>query len=122
MYRPAGLQRYIDDIRQGKGRNPKQYSARYICSLVGDFHRTLLYGGVAMNPRCHLRLVYEANPLALLAEQAGGRASDGKQRIRDIAPSKLHQRLPLFLGSPEDIEELESYGDVQQLSSKTYTV
>jgi fructose-1,6-bisphosphatase I len=89
---------------------------------VGDFHRTLLYGGVAMNPRCHLRLVYEANPLALLAEQAGGRGSDGKQRIMDIAPSQLHQRLPLFLGSPDDIEELESYGDVQQLSSKTYTV
>lgn len=66
---PAGLQRYIDDIRQGKGQSPKQYSARYICSLVADFHRTLLYGGVAMNPRSHLRLVYEANPMSFLCEQ-----------------------------------------------------
>eukprot|EP00775_Hariotina_reticulata_P012263 gene12263-12401_t len=119
---PAGLQRYIDTIRQGKGQNPKQYSARYICSLVGDFHRTLLYGGVCMNPRCHLRLVYEANPLAMLVEQSGGIGSDGKKNIREIAPSKLHQRLPLFLGSPEDMLELMSYEDVQQLDGKTYEV
>lgn len=78
--------------------------------------------GVCMNPRCHLRLVYEANPLALLAEQAGGSASDGKRAIRSITPGALHQRLPLFLGSPEDIAELESYGDVQQLDGKVYTV
>ncbi len=54
---------------QGKGQNPKQYSSRYVCSLVADFHRTLVYGGWAANPREHLRLVYEANPLAFLAEQ-----------------------------------------------------
>jgi fructose-1,6-bisphosphatase I len=60
-------------VRQGKGESGKQYSARYICSLVADFHRTLLYGGVAMNPRSHLRLVYEANPLSFVAEQAGGK-------------------------------------------------
>lgn len=69
---PAGLQQYIDNIRRGKGQFPKQYSARYICSLVADFHRTLLYGGWAANPRSHLRLVYEANPLAYLAEQVRG--------------------------------------------------
>eukprot|EP00850_Spirogloea_muscicola_P005911 SM000027S09692 [mRNA] locus=s27:877144:878193:+ [translate_table: standard] len=119
---PPGLQRYIDAVRQGRGESGKQYSARYICSLVADFHRTLLYGGVAANPRSHLRLVYEANPLALLAEQAGGRASDDTQRILDIAPAKLHHRLPLFLGSPADIAELESYGDVQQISTKKYDV
>jgi len=118
---PPGLQRYIDAIRRGEGENPKQYSARYICSLVADFHRTLLYGGVAMNPRSHLRLVYEANPLAMLAEQAGGRGSDGVRRILSITPEKLHQRLPLFLGSPADIAELESYGDVQQ-GAKNYDV
>eukprot|EP00798_Chlamydomonas_sp_ICE-L_P011630 gene11630-34339_t len=95
---PRGLQDYIDNIRQGKGENPKQYSSRYVCSLVADFHRTLIYGGWAANPRSHLRLVYEANPLAMLAEQ----------------PTQLHQRLPLFLGSALDIAELESYGDVQQ--------
>ncbi|KAK9845922.1 hypothetical protein WJX81_006049 [Elliptochloris bilobata] len=119
---PAGLRRYIDDVRQGRGQSGKQYSARYICSLVADFHRTLLYGGLAMNPRSHLRLVYEANPLAFLVEQAGGRGSDGVRRILDLAPEKLHQRLPLFLGSQEDIAELESYGDVQQLKNPGYTV
>ncbi|EEF29623.1 fructose-1,6-bisphosphatase class 1 [Ricinus communis] len=119
---PEGLRQYIDTVRQGKGRYPKKYSARYICSLVADFHRTLMYGGVAMNPRDHLRLVYEANPLSFLAEQAGGRGSDGKHRILSMQPVKLHQRLPLFLGSPEDIEELESYGDVQQKVNPGYEV
>lgn len=119
---PEGLRKYIDTVRQGKGRYPKKYSARYICSLVADFHRTLLYGGVAMNPRDHLRLVYEANPLSFIAEQAGGKGSDGKSRILSIQPVKLHQRLPLFLGSPEDIEELESYGDVQQKVNPGYEV
>lgn len=119
---PQGLRQYIDTIRQGKGRYPKKYSARYICSLVADFHRTLLYGGVAMNPRDHLRLVYEANPLSFIAEQAGGKGSDGKSRILSLQPVKLHQRLPLFLGSPEDIDELESYGDVQQKVNPGYDV
>lgn len=119
---PQGLRQYIDTVRQGKGKYPKKYSARYICSLVADFHRTLMYGGVAMNPRSHLRLVYEANPLSFLVEQAGGRGSDGKIRILSIQPVKLHQRLPLFLGSPEDIEELESYGDVQQKVNPGYEV
>ncbi|CDO97383.1 unnamed protein product [Coffea canephora] len=119
---PQGLRQYIDTIRQGKGKYPKKYSARYICSLVADFHRTLLYGGVAMNPRDHLRLVYEANPLSFIAEQAGGKGSDGKSRILSLQPVKLHQRLPLFLGSPEDIDELESYGDVQQKVNPGYEV
>ncbi|CAL5329553.1 unnamed protein product [Camellia sinensis] len=119
---PEGLRRYIDTVRQGKGRYPKKYSARYICSLVADFHRTLMYGGVAMNPRNHLRLVYEANPLSFLVEHAGGRGSDGKGRILSLQPVKLHQRLPLFLGSSEDMEELESYGDVQQKVNPGYEV
>ncbi|KAL3814373.1 hypothetical protein ACJIZ3_015641 [Penstemon smallii] len=119
---PEGLRRYIDTVRQGKGKYPKKYSARYICSLVADFHRTLLYGGIAMNPRDHLRLVYEANPLSFLAEQAGGKGSDGKLRILSLQPVKLHQRLPLFLGSPDDIEELQSYGDVQQKINPGYEV
>ncbi|KAJ9174974.1 hypothetical protein P3X46_013564 [Hevea brasiliensis] len=119
---PEGLRRYIDTVRQGKGKYPKKYSARYICSLVADFHRTLMYGGVAMNPRDHLRLVYEANPLSFLVEQAGGRGSDGKVRILSLQPVMLHQRLPLFLGSLEDMEELESYGDVQQKVNPGYEV
>lgn len=119
---PEGLRKYIDTVRQGKGKYPKKYSARYICSLVADLHRTLLYGGVAMNPRDHLRLVYEANPLSFLVEQAGGKGSNGKNRILSIQPVKLHQRLPLFLGSLEDMEELESYGDVQQKVNPGYEV
>lgn len=119
---PEGLRQYIDTVRQGKGKYPKKYSARYICSLVADFHRTLLYGGLAMNPRDHLRLVYEANPLSFVAEQAGGKGSDGKSRILSIQPVKLHQRLPLFLGSPEDIEELKSYENIQQKVNPGYEV
>ncbi|KAF3327801.1 Fructose-1,6-bisphosphatase [Carex littledalei] len=68
-----GLRQYIDTVRQGKGQSGKKYSARYICSLVADLHRTLLYGCIAMNPRDRLRLVYEANPLSFLVEEAGVR-------------------------------------------------
>lgn len=117
-----GLRRYIDTVRQGKGLFPKKYSARYICSLVADFHRTLIYGGLVMNPRDHLRIVYEGNPLSFLVEQAGGKASDGKSRILSMQPVKLHQRLPLFLGSAEDMDELESYGEVQQKVNPGYDV
>ncbi|KAF3333219.1 Fructose-1,6-bisphosphatase [Carex littledalei] len=119
---PEGLRQYIDTVRQGKGQTGKKYSARYICSLVADLHRTLLYGGIAMNPRDHLRLVYEANPLSFLVEEAGGRGSDGKHRILAIQPVKLHQRLPLFLGSKEDMLELESYGNIQQKVNPGYDV
>ncbi|KAJ6805294.1 fructose-1,6-bisphosphatase, chloroplastic isoform X1 [Iris pallida] len=119
---PDGLRRYIDTVRQGKGQLAKKYSARYICSLVADFHRTLIYGGVVMNPRDHLRLVYEANPLSFLVEHAGGRGSDGKTRILSIQPVKLHQRLPLFMGSLEDMHELESYDNIQQKVNPGYEV
>lgn len=119
---PDGLRQYIDTVRQGKGQFPKKYSARYICSLVADFHRTLMYGGIVMNPRDHLQLVYEANPLSYLVENAGGKGSDGKLRILSIQPVELHQRLPLFLGSAEDMEELESYDDIQQKINPGYEV
>lgn len=86
-------------------------SARYAGALVGDFHRTLLKGGIYMypgemkKPQGKLRLLYENAPLAFLCEHAGGAASDGKQRILDIQPTELHQRTPLFLGSKGDVEE-----------------
>ncbi|MCA8965946.1 MAG: fructose-1,6-bisphosphatase, partial [Planctomycetes bacterium] len=86
-------------------------SARYAGALVGDFHRTLLKGGIYMypgemkKPEGKLRLLYENAPLAFLCENAGGAASDGKQRILDIQPEKLHQRTPLYLGSKGDVEE-----------------
>jgi fructose-1,6-bisphosphatase I len=86
--------------------------ARYAGALVGDFHRTLLKGGIYMypgevkKPEGKLRLLYENAPLAFLCERAGGAASDGRQRILDIVPGKLHQRTPLYLGSKGDVEEV----------------
>ena len=77
--------------------------------MVADIHRTLLYGGIFLypadtrHPKGKLRLMYEANPLAFIAEQAGAAATDGNQRILDIVPSKLHERTPLFVGSEEDV-------------------
>ncbi|KAG0557517.1 hypothetical protein KC19_11G136900 [Ceratodon purpureus] len=111
---PAGLRRYIDNIRQGKGQTRRHYSARFICSLVADLHRTIMYGGILMNPKPHLKLMYEANPLSYLVEQGGGKGTDGKRRILEINPIEIHQRLPLFLGSAADVSELVSYGDIQQ--------
>jgi fructose-1,6-bisphosphatase I len=90
----------------------QNYSGRYIGSLVADFHRNLLKGGIYIYPgttkapKGKLRLMYEANPLAFLAEQAGGLATDGTQRILDIEPNDLHQRVPLFIGSKEMVEKV----------------
>ncbi|HRQ85873.1 MAG TPA: class 1 fructose-bisphosphatase [Flavobacteriales bacterium] len=102
---PEQARNYIDACKK------KKMSARYIGSLVADFHRNLLKGGIYMypgttaKPEGKLRLVYEANPLAMLIEQAGGASTDGKQRMLDIKPGKLHQRTPLFIGSKAMVEE-----------------
>jgi fructose-1,6-bisphosphatase I len=91
------------------------YTARYSGALVGDMHRILMQGGVFLypgttkNPEGKLRLLYETAPLAFLVEQAGGKASNGKQRLLDIVPTKLHQRTPLVIGSKEDVELVESF-------------
>jgi fructose-1,6-bisphosphatase I len=96
------------------GKTGRTYTSRYIGSLVADFHRTLLKGGVFLYPptRQHaggkLRLMYEANPIAFLAEQAGGQATDGTRRILDITPTGLHQRTPLVVGSREEVALLAS--------------
>jgi fructose-1,6-bisphosphatase I len=88
----------------------KAMNVRYVGSLVADFHRNLLGGGIfvypanAKSPRGKLRLLYEANPLAFIAEQAGGAATDGVQRILDLQPTELHQRTPLYMGSKSDVE------------------
>ncbi|TVP73517.1 MAG: class 1 fructose-bisphosphatase [Gemmatimonadales bacterium] len=90
------------------------FSSRYIGSLVADAHRTLMRGGLFMypgdrlNPRGKLRLQYEANPLAFIVEQAGGRASDGRTRILDREPDHLHERIPLFLGSDSMVRDVEA--------------
>jgi len=93
--------------RPGSGAKAKK--ARYIGSMVGDVHRTLLYGGIfcypgnPTHPTGKLRLLYEANPMSFLIEQAGGRSTTGIQRIMEIQPTKLHQRVPVFMGSTEDV-------------------
>jgi fructose-1,6-bisphosphatase I len=107
---PEAYRRYLAHLRSGA--TGRTYSSRYIGSLVADFHRTLLKGGVFLYPptaryaRGKLRLLYEANPIAFLAEQAGGRAVDGKGDILDITPTDLHQRTPLLVGSREEIDLL----------------
>jgi fructose-1,6-bisphosphatase I len=86
-------------------------SARYIGALVADFHRTLVKGGIYMypgevkKPEGKLRLIYECAPLALVARQAGGHATNGKEDILDLVPTELHERVPLYIGSRSDVEE-----------------
>ena len=98
-----------------KGGFDGKITSRYIGSLVADFHRNLLYGGVFLypadkvNPNGKLRLLYEAQPLAFLAKEAGGYASTGEQAILDVKPSELHQRIPLIIGNRREVEEAEKY-------------
>ncbi|KAG5183605.1 fructose-bisphosphatase [Tribonema minus] len=123
---PPGLRRYIGDVKRGRGATGERYELVYICSLVADVHHVMLHGGLASNPRSHLRLVYEGNPMGFVVEQAGGKASTGVGPILEEVPQDVHQRIPTFLGSAGDIEELESYGrehgGVQQLGNKTYAI
>merc|ERR1719443_2575210 len=106
------LQEYINNLKAGKGESGEKYSARYIGSMVGDIHRTLLYGGIfgypgdAKNPNGKLRLLYEGAPMSYIVEQAGGKSTTGSQRIMEITPNGVHQRVPVFLGSPADIDEV----------------
>jgi len=107
--------RFVDHLKGADGENPKPFSTRYIGSLVADFHRNLLYGGLFMypadtkNPRGKLRLLYEASPLAMIAEHAGGAASDGERRILDITPESLHERTPLYVGTKEFVEMADRF-------------
>ena len=112
------VQRYIGELLAGTdGPRGKNFNMRWVASMVADVHRILNRGGVFMYPADarepdkpgKLRLMYEANPMAFLVEQAGGAATDGKQRILDIVPEKLHQRVPVFLGSKEEVERVTAY-------------
>mmetsp|Transcript_51576 Transcript_51576/g.166340 ORF Transcript_51576/g.166340 Transcript_51576/m.166340 type:complete len:385 (-) Transcript_51576:34-1188(-) len=111
----APLRDYITAIQKGEGETGKQYTARYLGSMVGDIHRTLLYGGIfgypgdAKNPNGKLRLLYEAAPIAFLMEAAGGTAESSGTRILDIEPTNVHQRVPCFFGSADDVAEMRSY-------------
>jgi fructose-1,6-bisphosphatase I len=107
---PEGYRTFLAYLRSGKA--GRSYSSRYVGSLVADFHRTLLKGGIFLYPPTRsypegkLRLLYEANPIALLAEQAGGKATNGRGRILDVLPTSLHQRTPLLVGSTAEMDLL----------------
>ena len=107
-----GTKKYIDYLKENDSATDRPYSLRYIGSLVADFHRNLLYGGIFLypldykdpnKPKGKLRLLYEASPLAFIVEQAGGMATTGNEDIVDIIPTELHQRVPLIIGSREDV-------------------
>jgi fructose-1,6-bisphosphatase I len=112
------VKRYFDEMTQGKsGPLGKDYNMRWVASMVADVHRILTRGGIFMYPmdeKCRdkggkLRLMYEANPMAMLVEQAGGAATTGRERILDVQPSALHQRVPVILGSKNEVERVSSY-------------
>ncbi len=110
---PQGVKDYIKYCQKEEGDRP--YTSRYIGSLVSDFHRNMIKGGIYMYPKSSvasngkLRLLYECNPMAFLAEQANGKASDGHQRILDIQPKELHERVPFFCGSKKMVEKAEEF-------------
>jgi fructose-1,6-bisphosphatase I len=114
----APVTRYVDELLAGKtGPLGKDYNMRWVASMVADVHRILTRGGLFMYPRDSrdpsmpgkLRLMYEANPMSFIIEQAGGAATDGQQRILDIQPTSLHQRVPVFLGSKEEVARVTAY-------------
>ena len=110
---PQGVKDYIKYCQQEEDNRP--YTSRYIGSLVSDFHRNLIKGGIYLypntlkNPNGKLRLLYECNPIAFLAEQAGGKSSDGSIDTLDIEPTELHQRVPFYCGNKEMVDTLEAY-------------
>ncbi|WP_137820517.1 class 1 fructose-bisphosphatase [Pseudomonas sp. 2FG] len=114
----APVSRYVDELLAGKsGPLGKDYNMRWVAAMVADVHRILTRGGLFMYPRDSrepekpgkLRLMYEANPMSFIVEQAGGAATNGSQRILDIQPTSLHQRVAVFLGSKEEVERVTAY-------------
>jgi len=118
---PQGIKDYIKYCQMEEGNRP--YTSRYIGSLVSDFHRNMIKGGIyiypstSKNPNGKLRLLYECNPMAFIAEQANGKASDGFTRILDIQPTELHQRVPFICGSKSMVEKAEEF--MQQVTVST---
>ncbi len=112
---PTGVKKYIKFCQENVPEEGRPYTSRYIGSLVADFHRNLLKGGIYLypstqsHPNGKLRLLYECNPMAFLIEQAGGLASDGARRIMDIKPTELHQRVPFFVGSKNMVHKDETF-------------
>jgi fructose-1,6-bisphosphatase I len=122
IYFPEGVKKYVKYCQEEDSETFRPYSSRYIGTMVADFHRNLIKGGVflypgtAKQPKGKLRLLYECNPMAYIAEQAGGRASDGFRRILEIEPQNLHQRSPLFIGPRPMVEKIEEF--MNQYSSE----
>lgn len=112
---PLGVKKYLKFCQEIDESSNRPYTSRYIGSLVADFHRNLLKGGIyiypstASHPQGKLRLLYECNPMAFVAEQAGGKASDGKHRILNLQPKTLHQRCPFFVGNKEMVDNTECF-------------
>ncbi len=110
-----GVKKYVKYLQDEDKPTNRPYSGRYIGSMVADIHRTLMYGGIFMypgdtkHPNGKLRLMYECNPMALIIEQAGGKASNGVKRMLDIQPQSLHQRVPIFAGSEDDVTIAEEF-------------
>ena len=110
---PQGVKDYIKYCQEEEGDRP--YTSRYIGSLVSDFHRNMIKGGIyiypstSQSPNGKLRLLYECNPMAYLAEQAGGKCTDGFNRVMEIQPTELHQRIPFFCGSSKMVEKAEEF-------------
>jgi len=115
---PQGVKDYIKYCQLEEEDRP--YTSRYIGSLVSDFHRNMIKGGIyiypntSKNPSGKLRLLYECNPMAFIAERAGGKASDGFNRILDIKPTELHQRVPFFCGNREMVEKAEDFMEINK--------
>ncbi|MEH6454094.1 MAG: class 1 fructose-bisphosphatase, partial [Psychromonas sp.] len=111
---PDGVKKYLKFCQEIDSTTNRPYTSRYIGSLVSDFHRNLLKGGIYIYPSTvsapqgKLRLLYECNPMAFLIEQAGGKASDGFNRIMALKPTELHQRIPFFCGSTNMIADVEA--------------
>lgn len=112
---PAGVKKYLKYCQERDIESGRPYISRYIGSLVSDFHRNLLKGGIYLYPESEsypsgkLRLVYECNPMAFIAEQSGGIASDGLNRIMEIPPESLHQKVPFYVGSPDMVNAVERF-------------
>jgi fructose-1,6-bisphosphatase I len=108
---PSGVSAYIAWCKEKDKETNRPYGARYIGSLIADFHRNLLKGGIFIypptekTPNGKLRLMYECNTMAFIAEQAGGMAHTGKQRVMEVVPTELHQRVPLFIGSKNMVSQ-----------------
>jgi len=114
----APVVRYISELLQGKdGPRGKNYNMRWVAAMVAEVHRILMRGGIFMYPRDSrnperagkLRLLYEANPMSMLMENAGGASTNGHERIRDIVPTNIHERVAVFLGAAEEVETVTGY-------------